>query len=98
MPEIFLTPQPIQTDEGESRWALKTVTIDMELPLVKIVLMATDDLGAFKPNGKTINIRHEGVAASAILTSPTYLSVLSSVRSQLLAGSNLPEGTTLVEP
>lgn len=96
MPDVIQVELPVQADEGMREMDIRTLTIDRKEKVVQIVLLQTDEAGAFVENGKTVNIRHEGIAATAILNTPTYAAVIQSVREQLVAGNSLPSPAVIV--
>lgn len=96
MAEVIQFETPIQADPGATYMDLAQLTIVLSgEKLVKIVLQETDPSGEFVPNGKTITIRHEDVAATAFLV--PYASLFSTIKAQLVAGSNLPATGEVVD-
>lgn len=96
MPAVIQFQSPVQSDPGVTSTRIRSLTIDLSAPLVKVVLQACDEFGEFIVDGKTILIRHEGAAATTILESPAYAAILSGLPAQLVAGGSLPEQAEVV--
>lgn len=97
MTDVIKFQAPIQSDPGATDMRIRSVTIDLLGPLVRIALQQCDEFGAFIENGKGHVIRHEGSAATTILASPAYAAVLASLAAQLVAGGSLPEIAEVIQ-